>query len=94
MVPATTTLTLKERTGILRKHGFDIIQAYPPERDGPLRWSVIYFRGDDNEGHRAFRVMREHGVPVEQYIRKWVYLNGDELVSDRWGIVFNEIESS
>lgn len=39
--------------------------------------------------------MREHGIPVTQYIRKWVYdEDGETLITDRWGIAFSEIENA
>lgn len=84
-------LTLKDKVDILRSHGFDLISWYGPEVND--RGSVIFFRGGDDEGHRATKVMREHGIAVDQIIRKWVYCDdgeGNDCVVERWGILFNE----
>ena len=94
-------LTLEERAQILKEHGIDVRKAYIEDR-GPVgegrkervKVPVILFGGDTSEGHRAARIMIEHGIDVYQIEHSWTYGPGAKAPINRdeeyglWSISF------
>ena len=81
-----TELTLQERVDILREHDVDVFYFFGPGVDSNPH-SVIFFRGDENEGHRALKVMQERGVYVNQIMRKWYYDGQEQCIDERWAML-------
>ena len=78
--------TLQEKVDILRGHGVDVFYWFGPGVDG-VPYSVLFFHGDENEGHRALKLMQERGIYVSQIMRKWYYDGHEDCVEERWALL-------
>ena len=69
-------LTVRETAQILLDQGIRIMQCFEPgETKSHPFFPIIYFCGDDDEGHRAVQILWERGIRVPKLIREWQ--NGD-----------------
>ena len=81
-------LTLLEKVDILREHGVDVWDWKEPGISKFFPFPTLFFRGDENEGHRAAEVMREHGVYVWRVERTWHYEGRENPHRTHWTILF------
>ena len=80
-------LTLKEKVDILRAHGVDVWDWKEPGVSPFFPLPTVFFNGDENEGHRAARVMLEHGIYVWRVRRNWHHEGCEEPHRTHWEIL-------
>ena len=78
-------LTLEEKANILKENGVDVF--YQTREGLHYKQPTICFRGDDNEGERAVRVLYQHGVRVFHLSRVHHYLGQEETDSISWELI-------
>ena len=85
---AVPKLTLKEKVDVLREHGVDAYGWTEPRTSEFFPIPIVFFRGDENEGHRALKIMQAHGVYVWQLERHWHYEGHEDALREQWAILF------
>ena len=85
-------LTIQEKAEILREQGVDAFGWLEPEIVRPNitmpLFPTIWFRGDENDGQRAVRIMQERGVRVYELQRQWHYEGDENPRIVRWAMLF------
>ena len=79
-------LTIRETAQILLDQGIHIVQCIEPGESKFYPFPIIYFRGDDDEGHRAVQILWERGIRVPKLIREWRNYDPDGV-----GGYYNEV---
>ena len=88
---AKPKLTLQEKAMILQERGVDAYDWLEPEVVKPNvtmpLFPTIWFRGDENEGERAVKIMQEHDIYVYRLHRQWHYEGDKDPRSVCWVLV-------
>ncbi len=79
---------------ILLENGAHIVQCFETG-ESQFRWFPrIYFRGDEDEGHRAIKILLKHGTPVSILRREWWNGDGENYEQIIWAIeLFPNLQS-
>ena len=78
---------ISEKAAILKANGVEVYQWFEKgeSRFHPL--PVLFFAGGENEGHRAVKIMQEHGYKVGWLSRDWVYNGRIECDEVTWALI-------
>ena len=85
-------LTTREMAAILKENGVEVFQCLEPgwinvSQTMYRHHPSIFFKGDENEGQRAVKILQEHGVPVFEVVRRWFYDRRDRWCDVRWELI-------
>lgn len=81
-------LTLEEKADILREHGVEVFMCVEPGSLEFIPFPTVFFEGDENEGHRALRILQERGIRIWHLNRCWRYEGQEELYVTHWELTF------
>ena len=83
-------VSIAEKAQILRHNGVDVCQWCGPPDDckyHPI--PVLVFVGDEDEGHKAVKILQDAGFTIGVLSREWVYNGRTECDEVVWSLTTN-----
>ena len=90
---AKPQLSLREKAAILKENGVDVFQCIEPgwmdvDKTIYRHHASIFFGGGENEGERAVGIFHDHGIPVFEISRRWLYFRRmGQCIDLRWELI-------
>lgn len=79
--------SIKEKAQILRNNGVYVLQWIDHGESEFYYFPIIWFRGDDNEGERAVKILQSYGVQVAKLNREYNYSFQSEPGDVVWSLI-------